>query len=196
LYPLSQPWRSDNLSGWDATGTALFNRARSLGWTGVFVWDLPHWGLGLDLVATTTICEDFLKDKKNAVLGWHHYNNGSYENKTKLAQTAADKDIPIIISEVGNRVNYSPDQMIEKTGEDISVDWCRDNAFNFGLGFVAWQGTGNISNEYVLGDSKGTSFYQIREASTDGLVSTPTLSPLGVALRKVSNDLMVYSRFR
>lgn len=196
LYPLSQPWRSDNLSGWDATGTALFNRARSLGWTGIFVWDLPHWGLSLDLVTTTTVFEDFLKDKKNAVLGWHHYNNGSYENKTKLAQAAADKDIPIIISEVGNRAFYSPDQLIEKTGEDISVDWCRDNAFNFGLGFVAWQGTGNISNEYVLGGSKGTSFYQIRETSTDGLVSKPALTPLGVALRKVSNDLMVYSRFR
>jgi hypothetical protein len=196
LYPLSQPWRGDNLSGWDATGTALFNRARSLGWTGVFVWDLPHWGLRLDLVATTTICEDFLKDKKNAVLGWHNYNNGTYENKTKWAQAAADKDIPIIVSEVGSRISHSPDQLIEKIGEDISVEWCRDNAFSFGLGFVAWQGTGNISNEYVLAGSKGTSFYQIRETSTNGLVSTPTLTPLGVALRKVSNDLMVNSRFR
>lgn len=191
LNPLSEPWRGENLSGWAATGTALYNKARQLGWTGIFVWDLPSWGHGLDLVASSTICEDFLANKENIVLGWHVYNFGTYTDKTLWIQKANEKGIPVIVTEVGSRVYYSPDEILEKIKEEDSVQWCSDSAIPYGTGFVAWAGTGNISNTYVLAGDIGTPFYSVKNALSEDIKAVPPLSLLGHTLRKVAYDYRI-----
>lgn len=162
LYPLNEPWRADNLSGWAATGTALYNRARELGWTGIFVWGMPDFEKAIDLASTSTIFEDFLSGKTNVVLSWHNYTNGTPAQQSTWAQACNDKGIPVIISECGQSPWSAPDPAMQ-----ASLQWTFDNCWIHGFGMVQRGGSGNRGNTATLRALDGAAFYETAYALTD-----------------------------
>lgn len=180
LYPLNEPWRSNNLAGWAATGTALYNRARELGWTGIFVWDMPNWARGINYASESTRFEDFLNGKVNTVLSWHNYGNGSSAQRSTWAQACNTKNIPVIIGECGQ----SPwDNPTANTAD--ALQWTYDNCWTYGFGMVQWNGAMNTANDSTVRMATGAAFYETEYAVTNQgqkLIDLGTNQPLPQAI--------------
>jgi hypothetical protein len=161
LNPLNEPWDYNNLSGWSATHTAMYDYARARGWTGIFVADMPGFGQGIASVTNSTVYENWIAGKQNAVLAYHNYEIG---DSSQYVATAHAKNLPIIIGESGKGTSGSYGV--------TSFEWCYQTAFSTGWGLVFWAGAYNKNDNLTLrnGSSIGVAgppFYQNSLPLTD-----------------------------
>lgn len=189
LNPTDEQTPADSMANWASTGTAMHDRARSQGFDGVFVWDLPSYGQGLDLIAGSTLGSDFLRGKSNIAFGWHNFGAADAADQDAWAQQVIDAGIAVHIGGFGcgwdpSRPSVSDGWPTMDRDERRGADWVITRFARFGFGAVVWHGTGYVGGEqspYSLRAGDNLPWYSYPAA--------PPLSPLGQRLYDLGQTL-------
>jgi hypothetical protein len=200
LCPMSEPygWIADDGTGpgaaWDPVGTWLYERARTAGWDGVFVWDLPNNAQAFEQAADTTVVTGWLADgpKVRTVLGWDYW--GFPTSTTPLLakdDTLIAAGVAVVLQEFGEHRSHtgaatSPDYEFspyEYLGASYAFNAA--GAIDRGLGALFWHGGFTDDADAVCTTTAGSAFWDAgtRSDAWDLLydeLTTPTLqSPHG-----------------
>ena len=161
LNPLNEPFEFDHEAGggWAEVGTRFYERARSQGWEGIFVWELPSYGQRIDLAAETPVVSDFLRDKDDVVIGWHNYGIGDDEAQDRWAAQVIERRIPVVITEFGQHWDPEDHSNEHDEGERRGAAWTLDRFDDYGFGAVVWHASGPSYNQYALRMGTGSAFW-------------------------------------
>lgn len=193
LNPLDEPWGVGDVTKWADLAVSLHDRARSGGFDGIFVWDLPRFGQGIDLLASTSIGSDLRSRTTDLVFGWHNFGAASAEEQDHFAGSAIGRDLPVHIGGFGQvwdptRPNRSPDWPTTDRDERRGAEWVFSRFFQFGMGAVFWHGTGYVGGEqslYCLRTGTNVPWYDHAGA--------PPLSDAGRRMLALGHDLISHT---
>ena len=182
LNPLDEPWANGDPGRWADVALALHDRARSQGFDGLFVWDLPRFGQAIDLLSTSSVGSDLRARTTDLVFGWHNFGAAPGDRQDHFAQRALDLHLPVHIGGFGQvwdttRPSRSPDWPTMDRDERRGADWVFSRFFRFGMGAVFWHGTGYVGGE--------TSLYCLREGTNVPWYDRPGAPPLSEAGRRM-----------
>jgi hypothetical protein len=189
LNPLDEQTTREGLDTWTATGRALHDRAREQGFEGLFVWDLPQFGQGLELIATTSLGTDFAEATTNTAFGWHNFGAAEPDRQDQWAQQAIDLGLTVHIGGFGQgwdptRPSVSDGWPTMDRDERRGADWVLTRFSKFGFGAVVWHGTGYIGGEdslYSLRQGDNLPWYDFPDA--------PPLSDIGQQMYDLGQTL-------
>ncbi len=189
LNPLDEPTAREGYDRWYATGRSLHDRAREQGFEGVFVWDLPHYGQGLELIATTDLGADFLERTTNTAFGWHNFGAADHATQDEWARRVRELGLPVHIGGFGQgwdptRPSVSPSWPTMDRDERRGTEWVLTRFFEFGFGAVMWHGTGYVGgaeSPYSLRRGDNLPWYDFPGA--------PPLSELGERMYALGQEL-------
>ena len=180
LNPLNESSTWSYGTSWAKVGTELYNRARSQGWTGVFVWDLPSYGQYIEAAATTSMGTDFLSGKYSTVLSWHNYGAGDDAKQDLWARQTIAKGIPVMIGEFGQHWDPNNHTNPMDAGERRGTNWTLTRAYTYGFGAVAWHGAAATYNQFAFRMGTGSAWYDYPGA--------PPLSEMGARLLELGRN--------
>lgn len=147
LNPLNEPTTyPGTMTNWTQLQNGLYDRARSKGWTGIFVADMGGWGQDMDQLAAYQA----FAARENAVISYHAYGQSAAYQDANAAKLIAAK-VPVIVGETGHTLDNSDGV----TG----TAWVMAHGIENHWGAIAWWGCGTPDQGHNLRQHQGASFY-------------------------------------
>ena len=147
--PFNEPFASENTADWAALHEFYVDRIRATGAENIIVADLPNWGQGIDLLATSSFA-DALSARCNTVLGWHAYGavdqrQGTFAEHEAAIQAAQAKDMALIVGEFGVATPADWGNAGPWTWNITGFESMAELGPRYGIGLLWWHATGDTA---------------------------------------------------
>lgn len=154
LNPLNEPFNYGQEALWATVGTWYYNRARTAGWDGMFIWDCVGWGRNISSLTIASAGANFLSGKTDVVFSWHNYGTAAVADATAAVAAAQAAGFPIMIGEYGQHWNW-PNQSSTDVNEGRGVLHAIDSGITQKVGGLVWTGGFSPSSTYTLRGQTG-----------------------------------------